>query len=399
MNIWFDLGHIPQYNFTSAMIRTLAQQGHIVYITVLKRGRLLPIVQTEMASYPNVHVVQIGEHGMNAFSAIWNANIKRILKMIWWARGKHIDCAISSTLPCALVCKLIGARMYAYTDDTQRGTYPWIIRFCTSETNLLVPPVGKLAEQKTTVLNALKEWAYLNPRTFKPNVKVLEKYGVQPKQYLFLREVSVGTVNYAAQSPQAILSISPLIQQFTQWGQSLLCNSSSSDPTITQKGQTPLCNIQENSPVCTEICTEGQSPCANFKILFSLEEKHRRSEYPADWILLQEPIEDIHSLMYYAAGLVSSGDSMAREAALLGIPAYYLGVRHSMPANLAASKVANLKNEKTQPFEQWLREVIGKSEVVRTREQEDVRRKIDEEFIDINQYMLSLVEGEKELNR
>ena len=86
--------------------------------------------------------------------------------------------------------------------------------------------------------------------------------------------------------------------------------------------------------------------------------KKRRDEYPADWIMLQEPIEDIHSLIYYAAGLVSSGDSMAREAALLGVPSYYLGIRYSMPANAAASKVASLQNQRTMPFEEWIHEYI-----------------------------------------
>lgn len=343
MTIWFDLGHIPQYNFCSAMIRQFAEKGYIVYVTVLKRGRLLSIVQSELAIYPNVHVVQIGEHGMNLFSAIWNANIKRIWRMLWWAQGKHIDCAISSTLPCAIVARLIGARMYAYTDDTQRGTYKWIVRFCTSETNLLVPAVGKLAEKKTTVLNALKEWAYLAPNVFTPNPKALEKYGVRPKEYIFLREVSVGTVNYAGQAPQAILAVKEQIEAL------------------------------------------------GLKVLFSLEEKNRRGEYPEDWILLQEPIEDIHSLMYYSAGLVSSGDSMAREAALLGIPAYYLGTRHSMPANLAAAKVAGLQNELTMPFSDWLNTLHGTPDELQQK-QDDLRRKIDADFIDINAYMLSLVE-------
>ena len=123
--------------------------------------------------------------------------------------------------------------------------------------------------------------------------------------------------------------------------------------------------------------------------------KKRRDEYPADWILLQEPIEDIHSLIYYAAGLVSSGDSMAREAALLGVPSYYLGIRYSMPANAAASKVASLQNQKTMPFDVWMNKVNelmneGVNEL--TNHQTSLRKHIDDEFIDINEYMLSLVE-------
>ena len=194
------------------------------------------------------------------------------------------------------------------------------------------------------VMRCLKEWAYLNPRTFVPNEKVLEKYGVKPKEYMFLREVTVGTTNYTGQKSGAILGIKDMIP-------------------------------------------------AGMKVLFSLEEKKRRDEYPADWILLQEPIEDIHSLIYYSAGLVSSGDSMAREAALLGVPAYYLGIRYSMPANAAASKVASLQNRKTMPFEEWIDNLGAESQESRVKSQEELRTHIDNEFIDINEYMLSLVEN------
>ena len=167
---------------------------------------------------------------------------------------------------------------------------------------------------------------------------------------MFLREVTVGTINYAGQASGAILGI---------------------------KEQIP----------------------AGMKVLFSLEEKKRRDEYPADWILLQEPIEDIHSLIYDAAGLVSSGDSMAREAALLGVPSYYLGIRYSMPANAAASKVASLQNQKTMAFEEWIAQIadVRTTATERSAEQDALRAKIDEAFIDINAYMLKLVEGVKEL--
>ena len=160
------------------------------------------------------------------------------------------------------------------------------------------------------VHNTLKEWAYLNPRTFVPKVEVLERYGVKPKEYMFLREVSVGTINYTGQESGAILGIKDMIPK-------------------------------------------------GMKVLLSLEEKKRRKEYPEDWILLQEPIEDIHSLIYYAAGLVSSGDSMAREAALLGVPAYYLGIRYTMPANAAASKVAGLQNRRTMEFSAWIDALVS----------------------------------------
>ena len=151
---------------------------------------------------------------------------------------------------------------------------------------------------------------------------------------------------------------------------------------------------------------------------------------------------------------MSSGDSMAREAALLGVPAYYLGIRYGMPANAAASKVASLQNQKTMPFEEWVKEYIeskpktqdsqsseddslltspysaheqapgqtndpsivadallnplqkqtknaknghADENVIeqRMKQQDELRKHIDEEFIDINAYMLALVENQK----
>ena len=84
---------------------------------------------------------------------------------------------------------------------------------------------------------------------------------------------------------------------------------------------------------------------------------------------------------------------MAREAALLGVPAYYLGIRYSMPANAAASKVASLQNRKTMPFEEWIKNLGAESQESRVKSQEELRTHIDNEFIDINEYMLSLVEN------
>ena len=126
------------------------------------------------------------------------------------------------------------------------------------------------------------------------------------------------------------------------------------------------------------------------KVLFSLEDKSKRDLYPKEWLLLEEPMEDIHSLIYYCAGLVSSGDSMAREASLLGVPSYYLGIRHNMPANLAAAKLASFHNQTTLSFEKWI-ENFSISESEQYTRQSEIRKLINSKFIDINQYMFDLV--------
>lgn len=317
MNIWIDINHIPQWNFYRPLVEEVTAKGYRVYMTVLDRGKLAKIVKRETEGMADVQVDVVGRHRMTKWSAILEANILRDLQLLHWIRGKKIDVGFSNGMQLAMVCGLKGIPNYSFDDDPQTADRKWKERwntecnFCVYEDETIKAP--------SHVLRCTKEWAYLNPRTFVPKVEVLEKYGVKPKEYMFLREVSVGTINYAGQESGAILGIKDMIPE-------------------------------------------------EMKVLFSLEEKKRRNEYPADWILLQEPIEDIHSLIYYSAGLVSSGDSMAREAALLGVPSYYLGIRYSMPANAAASKVASLRNRKTMPFEEWIRQYIEENMITKNTE-------------------------------
>ena len=348
MNIWIDINHIPQWNFYKPLVETVTRKGHRVWLTVLDRGKLAKIVRRETEQLAHVQVDIVGRHRMTKWSAIVEANLIRDWQLWHWARGKKIDIGFSNGMQLAMVCGLKGIPNYSFDDDPQTRDRKWKEKWNT-ECNFCVYDDETIGAP-SHVLRCTKEWAYLNPRTFVPKVEVLERYGVKPKEYMFLREVTVGTINYAGQASGAILGI---------------------------KEQIP----------------------AGMKVLFSLEEKKRRDEYPADWILLQEPIEDIHSLIYYAAGLVSSGDSMAREAALLGVPSYYLGIRYSMPANAAASKVASLQNQKTMAFEEWIAQIadVRTTATERSAEQDALRAKIDEAFIDINAYMLKLVEGVKEL--
>lgn len=342
MNIWIDINHIPQWNFYRPFVEQVIARGHRVYITVLDRGKLAKIVKRETEGMADVNVDVVGRHRMTKWSAILEANIQRDLQLLHWIRGKKIDVGFSNGMQLAMVCGLKGIPNYSFDDDPQTADRKWKERwntecnFCVYEDEAIKAP--------SRVLRCTKEWAYLNPRVFEPNEKVLEKYGVKPKEYMFLREVSVGTINYTGQESGAILGIKDMIPK-------------------------------------------------GMKVLLSLEEKKRRDEYPADWILLQEPIEDIHSLIYYAAGLVSSGDSMAREAALMGVPAYYLGIRYSMPANAAASKVAGLQNRKSMAFEEWIDNLGAESQESKVKSQEELRKHIDEAFIDINAYMMNLVEN------
>lgn len=343
MNVWIDICHTPQYNFYKNFILRLADEGNNVMITVLDRGKTPAIIKHELHDIQNVSVNVVGKHRLNKLSAILEANIFRLVKLFSWSSKRKVDIGFSNAFPLACVCWFKKIPCYTFDDDPQVWDYKpksWcsnISHYCLYE----VPNEYKLSP-RVKVLRALKEWSYLAPSVFKANIKALDEYNLTPKDYIFLREVSVGTVNYTGQASGAIL------------------------------------NIKESLPT-------------DKKIIFSLEDKSKRDMYPSDWILLQEPVKDIHSLIYYSAALVSSGDSMAREAALLGVPSYYLGIRHSMPANIAASKVAGLKNEISMPFERWIDSLECKTTEELIEKQQETIKNIDNTFTDINEYIWGLL--------
>lgn len=342
MRVWIDILHTPQFNFYKNLILMLAERGDEVLVTVLGRGKLPVIARKELADLRNVKVDVVGKHRMTKFSAIIEANLLRFFQLFAWSVGKKIDVAFSNCRQCCEIARIKGKPYYSFEDDPQCLDSKLKSKFGINEFLCVYRMPKESLRKNMKSLSALKEWSYLNTHDFKPDVAALEEYGLKPYSYLFLREVSVGTVNYAGQAPDSILQIA------------------------------------------TEVP-------ASVPVVLSLEKKENRNLYPCNWILLQEPVKDIHSLIYYSCGLVSSGDSMAREAALLGVPSYYLGIRYDMPANIAASEIADFSNRNTIPISQWLKKVENNMDQA-AHNQTVLRNEIDSKFIDINEFMLQLVE-------
>jgi predicted glycosyltransferase len=126
-------------------------------------------------------------------------------------------------------------------------------------------------------------------------------------------------------------------------------------------------------------------------VVLSLENKENTNLYPKNWIILKEPVTNIHSLMYYSNAVVSSGDSVAREGAMLGVPSIYAGIR-DMPANeilIRKNMLLKLSAEEIVPTITEIKEVENKFE-----NQDSFRQKLFEEWDDIT----ALILNKSELN-
>lgn len=278
MKILFDIKHPAQLNLFKSISRELLEEKWDVTICYLERGKLPRIIDAE---YATMNTIPIGSSKGTRWSILWNGNIKRTLGFLYLIfKNKYDICVAASSIPLALACRISGVPVIQFYDDPERKKVNELNAIFSNQ--LFFPPIVKQTN-KTSIFNCLKEWSYLSPSRFKPNLQIPEKLGLSPHQYIFIREVSNKSFNYYDQED------------------AIICGFAN--------------EITPDTPV-----------------VLSLEDKRIAHKFPKNWHILQEPVDDIHSLLYYSKFVISSGDSMAREGAMLGVPSIYCGIR-KMKAN------------------------------------------------------------------
>lgn len=338
MKIIFDIMHPAHLNFFKNSIFKLIDEGHEVKIIVLNRGKVPSIVKKEL---DGLDIEVVGKHRGSKYSIIFEANLFRFLRImkIVLSFSPQIGFSVGSFL-LGLNMKMTNKKNYQFDDDPERKANVFLEKL--TATKLFFPKIYNSKSKKVIQLNTLKEWAYLSPKYFKNNPAVLKAYDLVPKSYIFIREISTGSLNYKDQNSNIIAAYASELSK-------------------------------------------------DYSVLLSLEDKSKKHLYPDTWILLNEPIEDIHSLMYNSALIISSGDSMAREGAMLGVPSIYCGSR-MMKANevLQSKKMLFHLQEDIPNFSE---KILKNSLYIDN--QEVFRDELLNEWIDVNDIIMNLVEENK----
>lgn len=334
MNVLIDIIHPAHLNLFKGVINRY-QDDYNFIVTCIDRGKLARIVKEEIKGVP-IHV--IGTHRGTKSSIILEANLLRFLQLWRFLAKREVDLGMSfGSFLIGAILTLKGTPNVHFCDDPERKINAILENLTCTERYLppIVPEVGKV---KT--FNALKEWSYLSPAYFLPNNRVLLSYGVSPGEYVFIREVSTGSLNYINQKKNIIASVADRFDR-------------------------------------------------KVPVLLSLEDKSTKDAYPEHWKILQEPVEDIHSLMYYSKLVISSGDSMAREGAMLGVPSVYCGFRQ-MKANDLLMKMGMLKKIEPSYLANTFNQLVA--EPFNFNQQKDFRKKLEREWTDVNQLLKRIID-------
>lgn len=334
MKIVVDIAHPAHVNFFKKALRILSDQGHEILVTGLRRGKLPKILENELSEYP-IHYV--GKHTGSKFSIIYEANIKKFFNLFMFVMKHRPDFGLSvGSFNLGAVMKIFGQPNLQFDDDPERPVNVMLEKL--TSTRLYFPPITEPGGNVET-MQALKEWAYLTPKYFRDSTDEISRYSLEPKNYIFVREVSSGSLNYKDQQSNIVASFAD--------------------------------KFPKDVPV-----------------LLSLEDKHTIDQYPKDWILLEEPVQDIHSLIYHSSMLVSSGDSMAREASMLGVPSIYCGIREMKANRLMMDR--NMLFMATPEKAPALMEML-KSGKIAVKEQQAFRQQLFKEWDDITEFIISQI--------
>ena len=100
VHVWFDICHTPQYNFYKNLIIRLAEEGHLVYITVLNRGKMPLIIQKELIAYPTIKIYIIGK---DTITDRMEANVPMVL--FWLISRCPAFTLLGSTYTTSFCCR------------------------------------------------------------------------------------------------------------------------------------------------------------------------------------------------------------------------------------------------------------------------------------------------------
>lgn len=275
MKILVDLNHPVDINFFKNAIRLwTAEHGCQVDICLQPRGKMVAILQSELPEY-----------AFTTMGTFQKTMARKILMHAWRfpqfanhvRRGRYDVVASFGGIVVSHATWLLGKPSVIFDDDIEYGIGYWPYK--PFATRLLLPAQVPATGRNIMRYKGFKELAYLHPNYFRPDEGTLAEYGLEPSSYVFVREVSKVSGNYAHLETGGLAG------------------------------------------VCARVKEQG------LMVVLSLEDKSLKDQFAPHCIILQEPVRDIHSLMHFARLTISSGDTMARESCLAGTPVIYTGGR------------------------------------------------------------------------
>lgn len=314
--ILLDINHIAHINFFKNALDRLGDYA-IDYeiIAARPRNNLVSVLEKEYKRSPLMLYSTFKKSIFNKALVVLHEDIK--IKSL--LKNYNYDLLTGTqSISLAHVAYLTKKPSVVFTDDLEYKLEYYAYKPFASR--IVVPAYFNQNNRKFITYHGFKELAYLHPKYFTANQKILHEYSLIPGNYVFIREVSSMSSNYNDLVEGKLASICPQLRKM------------------------------------------------GLKIVLSLENKELRKYFEDTCIILNEPVNDIYSLLNYAAFSICSGDTMARESSLLGTPSIYTGGRKMAANKELMNKGILFKSDDIQDTIDTAKNIINKNIKERTKE-------------------------------
>jgi len=274
MRILIDILHPADVNFFKNAVRILIEKNADIVIIIRPRGRIIEILRNEL---PDIQFRLIGKYYNDTSGKIFDF-VVRNLKLLTFLRRNDFDLCTSHGFFVGITSFFCKIPSVIFADDYEYKLTYYLSKFFGDY--FIIPTSIPTTGKNVLRYRGFKELAYLHPRYFKPNLKILGQYGIRPSNYVFVRETSQTSLNYKNIQQVDLLEV---VHKLNDLG---------------------------------------------LDVVLSLEDKKKKRYLKDECIILEEPVEDIFSLMHFALFTISFGDTMARESCLVGTPTIYMGKRN-----------------------------------------------------------------------
>lgn len=286
MNILFDIGHPGHVHLFKNLSKQLERDGHTVYYSV----RDVPVAIKLMDVY-GMPYLYLGKKATSILGKAWRTFLIDI-RLYFFVIKHKIDIGISSGISLPHVSRLTKMKAFIFGDDDDEVA-ALAVKYGFPFTEAVLSPSALAPDHRKTpkavFYSGYHELAYLHPNVFSPDASVLDRMGIsKDERYFVLRFVALNAYHDVGQQGISFDQKKQLIGLLSQYGRVIITSEKTIEPEFEQ-----------------------------YK--------------------LSVPAEDMHSVMYYASMYIGDSQTMASEAAVLGVP--------SLRCNTFVGRIAYLEEE------------------------------------------------------
>jgi len=348
MRILFFLVHPAKFWMFRNTINHLKAQGHIVEFMTVEKDVMTDLLKAEGWEYINIMPKGRRINWLpRKLGAMVLAGIT-LLKVFAYTLGKHYDLFITTDVLAFVGWIRRVPTLIFFDDDLEH--MPEYAPIIAAGTKLVTPAVSefKMFEKKQIKYKANHEWAYVNPKYFRPNIKELDSFNPSHDRYFIVRLVSFTATHDSGKQGVSDEKLERIINVLSKYGKIFL-------------------DVEKTRALPEKF------------------EKYR----------LKASIYGRHSVTYFADLYVGDSHTMLSEAALMGVPAVrlnsYVGhCKYMEEEDKYGLSFGYLPSQ----FEEFMKKIeeLAKNKNIK-QEWKKKLEKWDHDHIDATQFYIDLIES------